>query len=163
VAKVDLNGNLLAGLVAGLHGNKAERKKETPKTGAFRSILKEAERSDATPAALGEPYSDAEVAELLDGVHTAGDALRRDQNTENVKAYKKSVRDFVHYVVERAYTLEERTSGRNILKRKKFTSVAVIDEKLERLAAEVMSAQRDRLDILRRMDEIHGLLVDLMQ
>ena len=96
-------------------------------------------------------------------MHTAGDALRRDQNTENVKAYKKSVRDFVHYVVERAYTLEERTSGRNILKRKKFTSVAVIDEKLERLAAEVMSAQRDRLDILRRMDEIHGLLVDLMQ
>ncbi|HOX92174.1 MAG TPA: hypothetical protein PLC54_04570 [Spirochaetales bacterium] len=52
MAKVDLNGNLLAGLVAGLHGNKAERKKETPKTGAFRSILKEAERSDATPAAL---------------------------------------------------------------------------------------------------------------
>lgn len=163
MAKVELGSLPLAGLVAGLQGKPAERKKEARKTEAFRSILKEAESAEATPAALGEPYSEAAVAELLDGVHESGDALKRDQNAENVKAYKKAVRDFVHYVVERAYTLEERTSGRNILKRKKFTSVAVIDEKLERLAAEVMSAQRDRLDILRRMDEIHGLLVDLMQ
>jgi len=66
-------------------------------------------------------------------------------------------------VVERAYGLVEKTSGGNILKRKKFTTVVVVDEKLERLAAEVLSSQRDRLEILRRLDEIHGLLVDLLR
>lgn len=163
MAKVELPDHLLTGLVPGLLGQKAEKKKEARKAGAFRSVLQAAERGGETPAALGEPYSEAEVSELMDGVHTAGDDLRRDQNAENVKAYKKAVRDFIHYVVERAYAVEERNSGRNILKRKKFTTIAVIDERLERLAAEVLSAQRDRLDILRRMDEIHGLLVDLLR
>ncbi|HPE36778.1 MAG TPA: DUF327 family protein [Spirochaetales bacterium] len=80
-----------------------------------------------------------------------------------IKGYKKAVRDFVHYVVERAYDVDEHVSGRSVLKRKKFTTVTVIDEKLERLAADVLSAQRDKLDILRRLDEIHGLLVDLLR
>lgn len=163
MAKVELPDHLVAGFVPGMVGHKAEKKKEPAKAGAFRSVLREAERGEATPAAAGEPFSEAAVSELMDGVHAAGDELRRDQNADNVRAYKKAVRDFIHYVVERAYAVEEKTSGRNILKRKKFTTVAVIDEKLERLAAEVLSAQRDRLDILRRMDEIHGLLVDLLR
>jgi uncharacterized protein YaaR (DUF327 family) len=65
--------------------------------------------------------------------------------------------------VERTYDVVEKSSGGNILKRKKFTTVVVIDERLERLAAEVLSAQRDKLDILRRLDEIHGMLVDLLR
>ncbi len=163
MAKVELPDHLTAGFVPGMLGRRPERKKETPKAGAFRSVFRTAERAEATPAAAGEPYSEAEVSELMDGIHEAGDLLRRDQNAENVRVYKKAVRDFMHYVVERAFAVEERSSGRNILKRKKFTTVAVIDEKLERLAAEVLSAQRDRLDILKRMDEIHGLLVDLLR
>ena len=166
MAKVELPDNLLAGLVPGLQGRKPERKREAAKAVNFRGALREAgsaEAAEATPAALGLPYNEAEAAALLDAVTTAGDDIKRDANAEAVKAYKTAVRDFVHYVVERAYALDERTSGRNVLKRKRFTTVIVIDEKLERLAAEVLSAQRDKLDILRRIDEIHGLLVDLMR
>jgi hypothetical protein len=163
MAKVELPDNLLAGLVPGLSGRKAEKKKEAAKAGVFRSALREAEGAELTPAAEGAPFSEAEAAELLDSVHAAGEDLKKDPNGERVKAYKSAVRNFVHYVVERAYDVSEKTSGGNILKRKKFTTVVVIDERLERLAAEVLSAQRDKLDILRRLDEIHGLLVDLLR
>ncbi|TFG85238.1 MAG: DUF327 family protein [Spirochaetales bacterium] len=163
MAKIDGPDPLVTGLVPGLSGRKPEKKKETAKAGFFSSLLKQAERADSTPAAEGEPFVEAEVAELLDAVHSSGDDLKHDANMENIKAYKRAVRNFIHYVVERAYVVEERVSGRNVLKRKKFTSIAVIDEKLERLAADVLSSQKDRLDILRRLDEIHGLLVDLLR
>ncbi len=163
MAKIDAPDTLIAGLVPGLTGRRAERKKDAPKAGAFSSALKKAEEHEATPAALALPFSEGEASELLDGVHAFGEALKRDASTENIKNYKKAVRDFVHYVVERAYAVEEKVSGGNILKRKKFTTVAIIDEKLERLAADVLSSQRDRLDILKRLDEIHGLLVDLLR
>lgn len=163
MASVGIPDNLLAGLVPGLTGHKAEKKKEAAKAGIFRSALRAAEDLDRTPAAEGMPFSEAEAAELLDTVHEAGESLKKDPDGERVKAYKTAVRNFVHYVVERAYDVVEKSSGGNILKRKKFTTVVVIDERLERLAAEVLSAQRDKLDILRRLDEIHGLLVDLLR
>lgn len=163
MAKVGLPDNLLAGLVPGLAGHKTEKKKEPARAGAFRSALREAETADLTPAAEGLPFSQAEASVLLDEVHLAGENLKRDPDVERIKAYKAAVRNFMHYVVERSYDVVEKSSGGNILKRKKFTSVVVIDERLERLAAEVLSAQRDKLDILRRLDEIYGLLVDLLR
>ena len=54
-----------------------------------------------------------------------------------------------------------RTSGANIAKRKRFTLVKVIDEKLEALAS-VLAAQKEQLAILAQIDEINGLLVDLV-
>lgn len=163
MAKVELPDNLLAGLVPGLSGRRPEKKKEARGVGAFRAILGEATEAEKTLAAEGVPFSEAEAAELLDSVHAAGEDLKKDPDPERVKAYKLAVRNFVHYVVQNAYDVVERSSGGNILKRKKFTSVVVIDERLERLAAEVVSAQRDKLDILRRLDEIYGLLVDLLR
>lgn len=163
MAKVELPDNLLAGLIPGLSGRKAEKKKETSKAASFKSAMRSAGEIDLTPAAEGLPFAEAEASVLLDSVHSAGEDLKRDPNGENVRAYKAAVRNFVHYVVERAYDVVEKSSGGNILKRKKFTTVVVIDERLERLGAEVLSAQRDKLEILRRLDEIHGLLVDLLR
>ncbi len=166
MAGLELPDNLLAGLIPGLGGRvpgrRSEKKKETVKTSSFRTSLKEAAAySETEPSDLG-PFSAVEAEELLDMVHSAGEELKTDPNPERVKTYKRAVRDFVHYVVSRAYDIDKKTSGRNILKRKDFTTVVIIDEKLERLAAEVLSAQRDKLEILRRLDEIHGLLVDLL-
>ncbi|MBN2875163.1 MAG: YaaR family protein [Spirochaetales bacterium] len=163
MAKIALPDPLLTGLVPGLSGRKTEKKKEPVKAATFRSALAEASQTELTPAAEGVPFSEAEAAELLDAVHASGEELKRDPNADNVRAYKAAVRNFVHYVVDRAYDVSEKTSGGNILKRKKFTTVVVIDERLERLGAEVLSAQRDKLEILRRIDEIHGLLVDLLR
>ena len=36
-----------------------------------------------------------------------------------------------------------------------------VDEKLEKLGAYVLQNQKDRLEILRKVDELHGLLIDL--
>ncbi|MBN1520716.1 MAG: YaaR family protein [Spirochaetales bacterium] len=163
MAALDGANPITAASVAAMSGKKPERKKEAQKAKLFGTALREAERADSTPAAEGQPFSHAEAAELLDAVTVAGELLKRDATTDAIKGYKKAVRDFVHYVVERAYDVDEHVSGRSVLKRKKFTTVTVIDEKLERLAADVLSAQRDKLDILRRLDEIHGLLVDLLR
>lgn len=156
--------NQLSGLLAGLLSRKPEQKKDPAKTASvFRSVLDASEKSTLGHSVSNEPFSEGELAELLESVHSAGDALKKDANSVNIINYKKAVRDFIHLVVERSYDVSENTSGRNILKRKKYTSIAVIDEKLERLAADIMMAQRDKLDILARLDEIYGLLVDLLR
>jgi uncharacterized protein YaaR (DUF327 family) len=129
------------------------------KKGPFASLFEKAE--NAAPEAL--PASEESLHLLLDEVHGSGDALSKRPFPEEIKAYKRAVRNFVHYVVENCFDTEEHQSGANLLKRKKFTLVQVIDKKLEELATAIMRGQENQLSILAKTDEIRGLLVDLME
>jgi uncharacterized protein YaaR (DUF327 family) len=145
---------------------KEEEKKVGKGRGPFRTALGKAveeARAKGDAGSAGGEFSQAELEELLDDVHEAGDRLKQNPTVDLVQAYKKAVRDFVHYVVERSYAVEQKTSGRNILKRNVYFRVSVIDESLERLGAEILRNQRDNLEILRRVDEINGMLVDLLR
>jgi uncharacterized protein YaaR (DUF327 family) len=139
--------------------------KEKGKTPAFSKILEGAESEEAAEAEAAGlrhlPASEEALRALLDGIHQAGEALSAKPVMDTIKSYKEAVRAFLHYVVENGYTAEERVSGFNILKRKKFTLIQVVDRKLEQLAAGILSGQRSQLEILARVEEINGLLIDL--
>lgn len=145
-----------------------EDQKRTGTTRRFERVL--AENADQTeknahnslPSHLASLPPGQIVSALLDEVHSTGDLLRDNQSPDHIKAYKRAVTQFVRYVVDRSYALVETTSGVNILKRKKFLQVEVIDQKLEQLAAGVLSGQRNQMTLLARIEEINGLLVDLM-
>jgi len=109
------------------------------------------------------PLSEDSLHKLLDEVHNAGDALSKRPFPPEIAAYREAVRDFVHYVVEHGFDTEEQISGTSVLKRKKFTLVQVIDSKLEGMAAAILRGQINQLEILEKLDEIKGLLVDLVQ
>lgn len=145
---------------------KEDEKKVGKGRGPFRAALgkavEEANAKGDASTANGD-FSQAELEELLDDVHDVGDRLKQNPSVDLVQAYKKAVRDFVHYVVERSYAVEQKASGRNILKRNIYFRVSVIDDSLEKLGAEILRNQRDNLEILRRVDEINGMLVDLLR
>jgi uncharacterized protein YaaR (DUF327 family) len=82
---------------------------------------------------------------------------------EEIRHYKQAVRGFLHYVVKNGFDTKEQASGVNIMKRKVHTLVQVVDHKLEQLAAAVLSGQSSQLDLLARLEEINGLLVDLLE
>ncbi|GHV88051.1 hypothetical protein AGMMS50267_04110 [Spirochaetia bacterium] len=120
-------------------------------------------REALTKAPESFPPSEEALQGLLDDVHSSGDALRGRPFPDEIIRYKQAVRNFLNYVVENGYTVEEQTSGGNILKRKKYTLVQVVDRKLEQLAAGIMAGQTSQLDLLSRIEEIAGLLVNLLQ
>jgi uncharacterized protein YaaR (DUF327 family) len=145
--------------------NESKSNKRLRRTGKSRSFLSElgrltesteSEAVDRTPE-----ESDAEAAELLDAVFEAGDRLKHQTDVESLRSYKNAVREFLSVVVRRGIDIEQQQSGASIEKRKKYALVHVIDEKLERLAAGMISNQQKQLDLLARVDEINGLLVDL--
>jgi uncharacterized protein YaaR (DUF327 family) len=133
-------------------------KKINPKKG-FASFFEKAVLGNVKELPLSEDSFHA----LLDEVHNAGDALSKRPFPPEIKDYKEAVRNFVHYVVEHSYDTEEQMSGGAILKRKKFTLIQVIDAKLEGMAASILRGQMNQFEILEKLDEIKGLLIDLVQ
>jgi hypothetical protein len=131
----------------------------------FRETLEKAEEAgaavEAAEAAASDAGVDSGLEAMLDAVHELGGALARNPSAEAIDEYKRAVRRFMRRVVEESWGITERTSGMNVMKRKKYVTVEIVDRKLERLAADLISTQRGQLDILARVEEIQGLLVDL--
>jgi uncharacterized protein len=102
------------------------------------------------------------LEELLDEVHSSGGELLESQSLEAIKRYRAAVRGFLDLVLARMLATEQHSSGAGVARRKRFTQLRVIDQKLERLVAELLADQHRQLDILGRVNEINGLLVDLL-
>ncbi len=143
---------------------KKSRKKGKSERSGFASLFREVrEGGEAAASPAGdEPLPEGALEDLLDEVHGAADALLAAPTMENVRAYRAAVRGFLKSVMDRMLGVEERTSGVNILKRKRFTQLRIVDEKLERLVRDLLQQQRRQLDILQRVNEINGMLVDLI-
>ncbi|MCX7655064.1 MAG: YaaR family protein [Treponemataceae bacterium] len=136
-----------------------EIKKKAP---LFRTTLDKAQEEKTTE---GREAIETErpLQELLDEVTQAGEALKEKPLLDRILAYKEAVRRFMQYVVRHSFDIENKTSGFNILKRKKYTLLKVIDTRLEQLAAGILSGQISQIQILAHLDEIKGLLINLLE
>ena len=123
------------------------------------------------------PVSEETLNLLMDEVRSAGDILRDRPFPDEILRYKQSVRNFMHYIVENCYSLDHETGIPKFLKHGykghrgtpeamkqiTYTKIQVIDKKLEDMAAMLLSSQMQQLELTSRLEEIKGLLIDLMQ
>jgi uncharacterized protein YaaR (DUF327 family) len=120
------------------------------------------------------------VTMLLDNVHEAGDALSKRPFPDEIKRYRLAVQNFMRYVLDNAYEIKEDEGIPNYLKpgfngerykrdpelrkaKNKYSSVQIIDQKLDRLAADIMTGHAKHINLLKNIEEINGLLVDLLE
>jgi uncharacterized protein YaaR (DUF327 family) len=147
------------------------RGKTAPRKSAFQALFE-----TQTPELIDLPEiagleAEAAVALLKDQLDVAGQKLTEQGTTADFAAYRTAVQHFVKYVVTTNLTVDnEVVEGRpkrdaaGVMERKKkvFTRIGVIDEKLEQLATEVLMNHRDTMAILAKIHEINGLVVDLL-
>jgi len=119
----------------------------------------------AEGAVLSGPALEGTLEELVDEVHDAGDALAEHQGTQTIARYRRAVQGFVHFVVRGVYGTERHRSRPSALKgtQKEYTLIRTIDRRLETLAADLLRGQIKQIEILRRVEEINGLIVDLVR
>ncbi len=133
----------------------------------YRSIFERLEAAEGTNGwdiEQGYPEPEYEgLEELLDEIYGLGDRLKNLPTLENIKRYKTAVKAFLKVVSQKMVGVEARTSGTHVLKRKHFTLLKIIDIKIEQLTLHFLKHQEEQLDILSRVDEINGLLIDILR
>lgn len=170
MAKIDFSNVLpfFNPVIAGADTKTKKTRTKAPVTAsaaAFESILEEARESEEVGELPNLPASDEVVQKLLDAVHDAGDALKNHPLPQEILRYKQAVRGFIHYVVGNGYDAERQTHGSKRSRRgERIDTIArVVDHKLEQLATGILAGQVAQIAILDRLEEITGLLVDMMQ
>lgn len=94
---------------------------------------------------------------LLSSVDQTAQDFMRDPSEEKFKAYQQAIREFTRQAMNRAYKVERVFDDKNRL----YTVVREVDEKLARLAEETLSKQTRPMELVARVSEIRGMLLDM--
>lgn len=140
---------------------------ETKKSNFFSSALKKNEelRSLAEaglPQELAGLSLEAALIFLKDKVTMAGDALSQNFSAESFAQFRTAVSQFMKYVVKHNFEIDEHEVYSYRMKKKKsLVEIRIIDEKLNELTSAILANQSDRILLLKKAEEIQGLIVDM--
>ena len=137
--------------------------------------------AEGLPPEVATMSIDDAAVYLADGVSMAGNDFSEEQSQENLEKFKTSVSQFIRFVVANNFDVnsysKRRKRGQSLqpprlfffsdysvppTKRPSGVSIEIINQKLDALSRETLSAQSGNLKILAQVNEIKGLIVDLM-
>ena len=115
---------------------------------------------------LASQIQEASLQEKVNGMLTdislQGQILSKHMNIKDMKKYRQSIKEFLNEVVYRSHKF----SRENFLDRRGrhrvYGIIRLIDENLDELAQELMKEESNQLDILGKIGEIEGLLLDIL-
>ena len=84
-------------------------------------------------------------------------------DVKDYEKYRKLIREFLDEIVSNGYTFSRENAYTSRGGRHRYiATVETINKKLDELGKEVLSEQSDKIEILGKIDDIRGLLLDLM-
>lgn len=99
---------------------------------------------------------------MMKEITQQGEKLGKRMDVRDMKHYRTLIKDFMNEIISRSHKF----SRENFLDRRGrhrvYGIVKLVDEKLDELASELIKDEKDHLAILGCIDEIRGLLLDII-
>lgn len=99
---------------------------------------------------------------MLEEISAHGKKIAKHLDVKDMKHYRELIREFMNEIVNRSHKF----SRENFLDKKGrhrvYTMIKLVDKNLDELAAELIKDEKDHLAILNKIDEIRGLLLDIL-
>lgn len=162
--------------------NNQKEKISKEKKVSFKDIFKTKEENNVEPSTINLPseirnMSVEEAAIFLkDAVDIAGDALSNSPTGENIKEFKSKVQQFIHFVIQQNFVITAKQRNRMVTSTGLFSNyqlpphkkdprvqIELINTKLDEMTRATLSNQINNLKLLEQVNEIKGLIIDLMQ
>ncbi len=99
---------------------------------------------------------------MMSEITAHGKKLGKHMDVRDMRRYRALIKDFMNEIVSRSHEF----SRENFLDRKGrhrvYGMVKLVDQKLDELARELISDEKDNIAILSKIDEIQALLLDIL-
>ncbi|MDP4106413.1 MAG: YaaR family protein [Bacillota bacterium] len=131
------------------------------KVGAKDEVAKD---SIAFQEIMGKKRSDITFERLnqkMQEIESQGNKLADSRTVENLRKYKKLVKDFMDDAVKNGLELQEKRGFSNRGSSKIYKLVKEVDKKLIDLTNATLDKEQKGLDILGMVGEIKGLLINI--
>ena len=102
------------------------------------------------------------LALMMEEITMQGKKLAKHMDVRDMKHYRALIKEFMNEIVSRSHKF----SRENFLDRRGrhrvYGMVKLVDKALDELATELIKDEKDHLTILNKIDEIRGMLLDIL-
>ena len=102
------------------------------------------------------------LLELKDKITKQGIILSERADVQELQRYRAMVSEFLSESMRFIYAFNRESFFNSAGQHQVLSTVKKVDEKLERLTSEVLSEQQDNIKIANIIDDIRGLILDVL-
>ncbi|MBE5951044.1 MAG: DUF327 family protein [Lachnospiraceae bacterium] len=102
------------------------------------------------------------LAILLEDITKEGKKIAKHMDVRDMKYYRSLIQEFMNEIVTRSHKFTRENFLDRRGRHRVYGMIKLVDENLDLLAAELMKEEKDHLLILGKIDEIRGLLLDIL-
>ncbi len=104
----------------------------------------------------------ARINFMLEEISAHGKKIAKHMDVKDMRHYRELIKEFMNEIVNRSHKF----SRENFLDKKGrhrvYAMIKLVDKNLDELAVELIKDEKDHLAILNKIDEIRGLLLDIL-
>lgn len=100
-------------------------------------------------------------SQILEQIDDQSRILKKRLTPEGIRRYTQLVKSFMKETMKDTYEISEETHWDASGNRRNFIVVKKINQALEELMDSVVNKEKSQLDLVAKLDEIRGLLLDL--
>ncbi len=109
----------------------------------------------------GEQASQQELNRRFKEIQLQGDRLAHSMTVRELKAYRLLVKRFLEDTVRRGVRMKEVKGWDRRGRGKKYNLIDEIDSALLSMADELLESEQGKIDLLQKIGEIRGMLINL--
>ncbi len=154
--KIEVNKKNISSTISTQTGKKEETKLD------FKKLIENFENEPLLPPNIDfENLSREDISELSNLIEKLGENLSNSPTIENFLSYKKAIK-FIVEIAKRNFESKETISKISFSKQKLYKTVEIIDESIAKITSMILSQEKNRLSYLQLINNIKGLIIDLL-
>ena len=110
---------------------------------------------------IAESELQAHLNALMEQITEEGKKLAKKRDVKDMKHYRGLVKDFLNEIVSRSHEFSRENFLDKRGRHRVYGIIRLVDENLDALAQELMKDEKDNMEILNKIGEIQGLLLDI--
>ncbi|WDV45976.1 YaaR family protein [Clostridiaceae bacterium M8S5] len=110
---------------------------------------------------LGDMSVKEKLRVLLEQIDIQSERIVKNVDIKEVIAYKKLVSEFLRESVDSMVKFSKNSFLDRRGRHRVYAVVKKVNTQMEELTKEVLNNEKDRIDIMKRLDDIRGLIIDI--
>lgn len=109
----------------------------------------------------GHKLQSEQLTRLLGDISAVGDRLARTRSLRELARFKMLVKRFLQEAVEYGLEMKQSHTWNRFGEGRRLKIIKTIDERLVELAQDILDEEKETIDLLDKIGEIKGLLINL--
>ncbi len=111
---------------------------------------------------IEQPDLQEKIAGMIKDINKQGEKIAKHMDVKDMKKYREMIKGFINEVVTHSHEFTRENFLDKRGRHRVYGIVKLVDKNLDDLAQELIKEEKSHLNILGRIDEIRGLLLDLV-